>query len=646
MAELPVNLNQGVDLAGTTFVQQGYAQPDVSAMEQLKNLAGTGLDAFSKYKMEQAEMKSKSLLEEFTGYKRKSALDEEIGKLDDQEASIREQLGTIGPGNVRRDTSMAELATLEQTRDNLIRDREAVDQGLLSYEEYRRRAEKLFYEQVVHTPGLKQDIAKVMNEFLGLDPRGEEAAIEIEKRKALMKTQADELKTFRSDMRKSGFWDLRFTPEENVQRFGQAFLDMQQLRTRREFRRENFNDQQAYTTAEREAQANQRMKELSDLSGPALSGMGRLGEVDIWTIKPAEWMNMDPELVDNWVNHVNTQALALIDEIKSEQYMNPELKSERVQPLIDSITDRRDLLLGMIRATEGNEQYERQAQRLKNEHSIRLEYLVKNIHLSQPDALMLEAMRVMWGESNLTNRGKIETLMLQLMNGGLPDLSGGLEDPTVQDTLASYQEILKSSRNYLDSGQEFDEQQWTAVRTTMNSLSRTFPDELNSETRQQMQAMAAREDIMKKYEAEDAKGYANFMRAAMLSQEHELEEAKGEFSLRGVKPSQYHLTKEDGVWMITPTSIAQTDIPKRTGQASRKSATERRLQDNQQRLRDAVKDFNTQRGYIGNMITARVRATGMSETYAAADVARALGLNLSDVKVKPQVGFAEEAGVE
>jgi hypothetical protein len=627
MAEIQARPSQEVDISGAAHVAPRNATDPSGATaaaraEALGTAVDAGISVFQHRQKKQAEadaeIVSKSLLEEFTGFGRKQELNEQ---LDDAFDAEEEQ----------RDISSSSLATIEKTKDTLEREKAAVDQGLLSLEEYRRRAESLFYQQVVQTPGLKTEIATVMSEYLGIDPRGQTAAIEIENRKAAAKAAAAGNTKLKGQMIGDGYWVGNKTDEWNFANLGQANLDYRQALKRMEFRQARLNFIQDRDKFEREKIANQTLQDLNTVQSSALRKMGEFGELNVTGMTYAQIRDMSPDSRDLWIKNIEQTAQGYKDVVTAQTFQNDQI-GDRAQPLLDSIDARRDMLIGILKQDGTQELLEQQLARLNTLNDITVQSFLNSELLTDPEAVALAAMREVWGETNLTNKVLIERVSLRLMRG---------------DTLSSYEEILKSTAKALDFGIELDEPQIQSLVKQLGTMSRHMPDEFNSEVRQQMSRLAANEEFMKIFEKNDPRAHANFTRSMVGNQKIELQSLQQDMQNMGVRGSQYFLQEEEGTWMITPTTHAVNKFVEGAtlhglhGQVTRKGSEDDALKF----YRSQVQPINSTRGLLTNMVDARALAEGVSTAEAARMVATELGLNIKDVQEvvkEDKPGFGEE----
>jgi hypothetical protein len=654
MADIQAKPNQEVDISGVSHAASPSATDPSGATAAARAQAlGTAVDAgisvFQHRQKKQAEadaeVVSKSLLEEFTGFGRKQELNEQLDDAFDAEEEQRDVLGNAVPGSLERDISSSSLATIEKTKDTLEREKAAVDQGLLSLEEYRRRAESLFYQQVVQTPGLKTEIATVMTEYLGIDPRGQTAAIEIENRKAAAKAAASANTKLKGQMIGDGYWVGNKTDEWNFANLGQANLDYRQALKRMEFRQARLNFIQDRDKFEREKIANQTLQDLNTVQSSALRKMGEFGELNVTGMTYAQIRDMSPDSRDLWIKNIEQTAQGYKDVVTAQTFQNDQI-GDRAQPLLDSIDARRDMLIGILKQDGTQELLEQQLARLNTLNDITVQSFLNSELLTDPEAVALAAMREVWGETNLTNKVLIERVSLRLMRGQAPDLSGQTTEERA-DTLSSYEEILKSTAKALDFGIELDEPQIQSLVKQLGTMSRHMPDEFNSEVRQQMSRLAANEEFMKIFEKNDPRAHANFTRSMIGNQKIELQSLQQDMQNMGVRGSQYFLQEEEGTWMITPTTHAVNKFVEGAtlhglhGQVTRKGSEDDALKF----YRSQVQPINSTRGLLTNMVDARALAEGVSTAEAARMVATELGLNIKDVQEvvkEDKPGFGEE----
>ena len=647
MAKIDVNLNQGVDLSGASFVNPGHVADNTQTAKQVTALAEGGIDIFKAGKRAAAAEQSKSLLEEFTGFKRKSEIAAKEDELLDTEGSLREDLNNAAPGTIERDLTNDALMTLEKTKDSLARDRAAVDQGLLSLEDYRRRAETMFYQQVVHTPGLKNEIAAVMTEYLGVDPRGQEAAIEIENRKAAAKANATQNTKLKSQMIGDGYWVSGKSDEWNFQNMAQANLDYRQALKRMEFNQANLNLLQDMDKDGRQRAARRTLADMNTLQGNALDGMSKLGDLNLFELTYPEVRELSEDDRALWMSNIRASADQFLNIIGQQQAGNEEIGT-KADPLRQSIEARRDLLIDILSQNDSQELLEQKLNRLKSLNDITVQSRVSDVFVSQPNAQNIAAMREIAGESNLTGKAVIENVMLKLFRGDTPDLVTA-EPEERNDTLRGYEAILQGVSRSLDAGFELNEEQLGAVVKQLSGMSRHYPDELNSRVRQQMDRIASNKELMNKYKTVDPRGYDNFMKSLMNNQQVELESLAEDMANKEAMPSRYFLSKEDDVWLLTPTTLAvdnHAEANKPRGRSAVGRKGEHDKDSAEKVLRDKVQTINLSRGLITNMIRSRQQALGISEQAAAREVATSLGLSLKDltkaVTAEENKGFGDD----
>ena len=656
MANIKVQPLDSVDVSGAQYSQPPVATDPSGAAraaeaEALGTAVEAGIDIFKhrqkKSAEENAEIQSKSLLEEFTGYERKQELNQQLDTAIDAEDAQRIIMDNATPGSLERDMSATSLAQIEKTKDTLEKEKLAVDQGLLTFEEFRRRAESLFYQQVVQTPGLKAEIAVVMGEYLGIDPRGQTAAIEIENRKAAAKAEAAKNTRLKGIMMDHGFWVVGKSDEWNVANMGQAAMDYQHAQARREHRRKNLDWIQQQDEVTRKREANLALEDLHKSGPTALRQMAQIGDMNLLDgdITLQEMRTWDEDTRATLVAGFQQIGNQYKQIIHSETYANDQI-GDRVQPLLQAIDDQVDLLSSIVMQEDSQELLEQKYNRLKTLNDITVQSYLNNQVLTQKDAVAMAAMREVVGETNLLAKTKIENIMLKLFQGNAQDLLS-LEEEERGDTLAGYEKMLQSVSRALDSGYELDETQQNTIVKQLSTMSRHQSDELNSKVRQQMNRLATNEDLMKMFKQVDERGYRNFSRAVVQHQRVELDSLQEDMENKRIRGSRYYLKEEDGHWLITPTSMAvnkQTQLSTRgrvRGQNKQQGDTSKA----EQALRDPVKQINATRGLITNMIKSRALVAGIPESEAARQVAEELGLNLKDVTETPKQeekpGFGE-----
>ena len=618
----------------------------------------SGLETLS-YKRHTAEAESKSLLEKFTGFERKAALLGDEDELITREKHMNDMLdASNGPGSNAFALGMQEKEQIKRARGELEKKKDAVDQGLLTYEQYRRDAETLFYQQVAMTPGLKDELAGAMSEYLGIDPRGQTAAIEIEKRKAEMKAGRDTLSTMRSSMQNLGLWDKWRTEEENFQMYSTTFKRRARAIGDLDFQKKQLEAAGALSEAQKKVSAQEMNGLLVEAQPQALASMSFFGQYNANTMTASDFINMPEADRLKWRVALQKQR----DTFAGVGQQYKALLGDHFDPAPhqESIDARFDLIDGLLR---GDMKEEMIAQRLKlmaDENSYMIENEKNGILANNGVARRLAAISDIFPGEVLSKSIATANVATDLLMGRTPDLSE--DDPEkAQETLRDFQFLLQNMSNKMPEVKSWTDDQINETGLMVMNMSKQQPDSLDHATRQQLFRVSGDKLYMDRLAGVNPRRHKiltdNIMRHQEVHNEGVTTKLDRAIRTAGltVKTDSFFLKKEDEKWMLVPTSKVSepktldlkdgTDSVVATRGQRSVDARNKRQTDG---LANITASMNNARGaQWTDLIQSRANSLRVSEQEAARQIALTVGLSDKDVTPKGDAtperpGFGDE----
>lgn len=643
MAKIDVKVNDQVDASGASFVQQSTAVADTSLGDTIGVLGDTAAAAITRNRERAAEAGSKSLLEEFTGHRRLQAISEEQDALLDQEEEINAKIGKqVTSNDPAAALSEQQLASIQKTKDQLDVKKAGVEQGLLTLDEYRLQAETLFYQTVAMTPGLKDEVAAVMGDFLGIDPRGQLAKVTMEERKAALKAGRDEMKVIKSGMQKDGAWDLSLTESENLARFGPRWLEEQRALAELDKDGKQLAVDSAATDKAMEGKAEEIRRKLITAEPAVLKRMSQFEGLNAFNLSAADLRSMDKDTLGAWAAHITAEEQTVISRINALESgtrgkLNGELHKE-------NIASRATLLREIVSGKLSDDALQAKLNRLDLENKLQVEDVKNGILLTYPEATRLAALTdIMSGELLAINLSQSKTI-IDILNGRVPDLTT-LSAEEANDKRNTQAWTLNQMSLNADKVKDWSSSLMRQSGILASNISKHQPDELDTQTRQQLNKLTADKGWADRLEAEDPRTFRivqqNTQRHQEVMTNNLSTKYKGIIEKSGLDldgNDQFMLQKEDGKWSVVPTTKAvESALPPLTsknvvgGGKPSESAIRLREKNIQEGLDKMFLGMNGNRGMMNNLIQSRANLQGISESAAARSVAVAIGLSASDV---------------
>ena len=636
-----------VGVGGSEFVPETPRQAVGTGPARLANLVDTGLQGFKAYKKHTAESEAKSLLEKFTGYERKAALIGEEDELIDREMELQKTMDNAKGGTPAFALSRNEMAQVKRARDQLEKKRDAVDQGLLSYEQYRRDAETLFYQQVAMTPGLKDELAGAMSEYLGIDPRGQTAAIEMEKRKAQLKQGRDTLSTMRTSMQKLGLWDEFRTEEENFQMYSTTFKQRARAIGDLELQKKQLESVTALSNAQQKVSATEINKSLVEAQPQALASMSFFGQYNANTMSASDFVNLPEEDRLNWRAALQQQR----DQFASVGNNFKAMLGDHFDPAPHqaAIDARFELIDGLLSGKQKEDVIAQRLKMLQDENNYSLEFEKNGILMDNTTARRLAAISDLIPGEVLAKDITASNIVAELLMGRSQDLVESVDPAKRDNTLQAYQWTLQNMTKGWDIRKDWDDNHVKESGQILVGVSRHLPDELDHATRQQMFRLAANTDFMSRLAQVDPRKHSILSKNLLEHQtvHNDGVRVKLERSIQThgatATPDNFFLKKEDDIWMLVPTSAAlePVDAPElggvgfARGRRGTLGAASKAQTANIASLGQVTASMNNARGAQWNsLVKARANALSISEAEAARQLSVDIGLSSKDVTPK------------
>jgi hypothetical protein len=631
---------------GTGFVETTPRQAVGTGPAQLANLVDTGLQGFKAYKKHVAEGEAQSLLEKFTGFERKAALIGEEDEIIDKETELQKTMDNVKGGTPAFALAQNEMAQVQRARDELDKKKAAVEQGLLSFEQYRRDAETLYYQQISMTPGLKDEIAGVMSEYLGIDPRGQTAAIEMEKRKAELKQGRDTLSTMRTSMQKMGLWDEFRTEEENFRMYSTIFKQRARAIADIDFQKKQLEAAGMLSEAQKKVSATEINMSLLEAQPQALASMSFFGQYNANSMSASDFVNLPEEDRLQW--RANLQAQRDTFATVGQNFKSVLGDHFDPAPHQEAIDARFELLDGLL---SGKQKEELIAQKLKlmaDENTYMIENEKNGILANSATARRLAAVNDIIDGQVLAKEITASNITVDLLMGRNPDLLDNADPGKREESLKTYQFLLQSISNKVGDVSKWNDNQVNETGLLALNMSKHQPDELDHATRQQLFRLSASKEYMDRLSQVNPRRHAILASNIMKHQEvhndgiiTKLERSVNSEGLK-VSPASFFLKKEDDTWMMVPTSAAaepkSPDLSSTADTVVRtrgQKAVEARNKRNTDGLSRITASMNNARGAQWNsLVQSRANALGLSEAEAARQISNDIGLSAKDVAPK------------
>jgi len=652
MAKINVDTNISEGVGGADFVQQGSAVANTLAPDALAAIAEGAKDVFVIGKKEEAKQASKSLLEELTGNDR--LLD--IAKQEQDAFAVENDLAN----EIAADPSSAQgpqgqqLEQVQGLKQKLAREREAVVQGLLTNDEFRIRAEQSFYQMVAMTPGIKSELAKVMGEHLGIDPRGQTAAVTMAARDDITAKTDTATKKIVGELVSSGFYDSNISEKANIMKYWPHVQKDMQAQHELKVLTDTLNGQGIIDGAERDAAAKTARSWVAQAEQRSLYSLGAFKGQNIFDLSSNEIVNMDEETRVAWAQSIQAQGVQFSSVLNGlETSTGASFAANR-----DTVQQQQELLLSIINSTQLNDQLTQNLAIGKARNDILVEAAKADIAMTQPQAVKLAAYSKFMNISNMIGVNITgSTMVLQGLNGDIPNLENlGAEDK--EATLDMYVDSAKStSQTYDLDPKSITDNDIGNMGNVGTMISDQDPVALGSiKPSLQLFRLASRPDFMTRLESVDpvkaqrlSQGVIKHQKAVGQNYNKEIssiiESTTGAHKLDSL---DFHLEKVEDTWLVVPNTGADVK-PAPVGGGDSSAAASAALSKRATAVMEQTKNeltvkLNRTRGMINNMVISRAAATGLPVAQAAKQVAQDLGISTIDgEEVKP--GFAEEAGV-
>lgn len=628
-----------VGLGGSDYVQAGVQQAVDTTPEQIKIATDAALAGFKEFKVDRAETSAKSLLEEFTGFGRKKAIMEQEDALLEEEATLADTIQSgATEGGPQFDVAVQRQAHVKRALDDLAVQRDAVEQGLLSYDEYRRRAEMMFYQQVALTPGLREEIAGAMGEFLGIDPRGQTAALMIEQRKAEAKSDADDNAKMVTQLVAEGLWDDNQTREQNFQQFGPIWRQRTARAKEIERKTKELEFADKLSTAKLKQLSSGLMQDVVAITPQAMAklNIGPNG-LKVSELTSADVINMDKQVNADWRNQIQIDANTFKRQLREWEMMSQ--GNFKADAHIASVDDRVALLDRILAGKLPQEQLQQQIEMLKNQNEIAVQTELTNL-LSHKEVVQLAAINDALGGETLPFLIQQNRVVMELLSGVAPRKKGMPEEEWNERVQAYHVLIQKMDSVWTaPDTSHVDDSFVTVTGDTLGTILKHSPTELQDDLRRRAFKLMTSPSFMTRLKQHDPGTFNELARHAephIEALESNLQKklaAQLETSGRDFGPQDLYLKKADNMWILSATDNAAT--PRALREGTRLSGTidpaqkEALIAERERAIVSQTASLNTT-GTLNDLIKARSLLFNVPEEEAARWVAGGTGISLKN----------------
>lgn len=658
MAEIKHDAVGDVDVSGATFTQRSHEVADTFAPNVLEFLGKAGLDAFKRTKMEAAEGEAKSLLEELTGSQRSQQLAKEQSEVFQVEADLATQFSSQEPGSEEQDLTRSQLLGLQEQKEMLDLHQEALVQGLLTEEEFRTKAEASFYTQVALTPGIKDELASVMSEFLGFDPRGQTAKVTLDARKKLSES-VDRARRNQIDiLSKSELWNNAQSDDANIAQFWPLMQKrMAGVEALRDLN-EKLSTEKNIKDAEMGALKQNANGWISDALPLALTEMADFNGVSAYRLTVDEIRAMPDQTRTDWVDSINATAAEFTTPIAELSLRT----GDDYKVAFDAMQARQQILLGIVSGADSDEILTARLKRAQNEFNIELEMEKARLVRDQRGILTLAALAdVIPVQNMLETHSSSLGFLINGMKGTVDNLEN--EDPETQKSVLNMynQTVSQVTAAYLNDPKKVPDDQIATAGRAGNMIANQSVDGVGEEERVRLFKLAGAPGFMERLEVA-APAEAQKMKEGVIKHQTVLGRNWNRVmsntlvdSPVALNPDDFHLQRvggEDASWQVMMNTETTNRLIEDTlkagaelGSSGQSLATRKKFAT--QRVADLASelqlDFNRTRNLMNSMVAAKSAALSIPETEAAKLVARDLGISRIDIEqAKEPQGFGEE----
>jgi hypothetical protein len=665
MAKINVTPQMDADLSGTEHVQQGTTVADTFAPQATKAIAEGALNIHKAGKISEAREMGKSLLEEFTQAEEQINLGEQQAAIFAEEEEILREHAKAPAGSEIRERTTAQLLGLEQQKKQLEVDREAVIQGLLSNDEYRKRAEMAFYQQVALTPGIKEELAAAMGEFLGFDPRGQTAKMTMAARAAKKEGESLAKKKMVDLMVGQGAWLNGFTDDQNIEMFWdkvsgslRAAQSAKELTTK-------LNTEEKLTAAGNTLKIADFNKKFAEAEFSIINGMSTFGNKNIYTMDRAAWLATEDDVKEAWLKDNTSkynQALAVINDADQATGGNDSFKAYK-----ETLKNHHDLVQNILLSKQYDDVLKNNLSIAKQQNQIILEGHKHGIMVTQQDAAYLAAFNDLFnGSGLLANNIVAGQIILKGLQGIRSNLSG-LDPKDLDATLKQYQAVMQSTmQRFSANPKQWDDTDIQDMGKVAQMIADQKTRDLDHATRAQLLSATGNADFMKRLEAanpEQAEDLRNSIsqhqKAASDTYSNTIKDAAQRVNL---DTKDFHIYKSEDVqgWALGVNtdaqpklgSVGRTSVFGVNPQSDEERAARRsgKAQEAQAQLERSLNRMGSGQ-LLNNLINTYVNTEGVTPDIAMKTVAADLGISLEDVEpvkvtpgktpVEEKPGFAE-----
>ncbi len=629
MAKINVNDNIEGEIGGAGFTQQGTAIANTLAPDIAVALADTAKGLYVESKKAEAVTESKSLLDEFTG--REHTVFAEEGEVDDPIAE--------SPDVQEVPQTTAATEQIEGLKKQLAHERKAVAQGLMSNDEFRLRAEQSFYQITALTPGIKSEIAAVMGEYLGIDPRGQTAQITMRDRDNAAAADAARNKQLVSALITERMYDPGLSDEENISKnwpiIQKSALAMKNI----DMEMKRIALWTAETTQDKQIAANNFRAWIPEAERTALNLMGVYKGTNILDLTPQEVINIDPETRAAWAHSASLQAGSLTQVLNSVETST----GENFATNRDTVDDHLELVLSILKSEQLNDALTTNLSVAQTRSDLLVKAAGLNIAMTQPEAVTLAAYNdIGINTANMLGVNVEATrIVLQGLKGDIPNLSSA--DPKDKATVIErYTGTLRDVANsYAKTPKDYTDADIGNAGNVALMVANQDPAVLNSiKPSLQLFKLVAKTDFMTRLEKVDPEkaralkqGVVKHMEAVGYNYNKEISTVYQNTGAEQLDAMDCHIEKVEDTWLVVPNSDVDAKLaPNSASPHSRSQALSKKDAGVVDAKRSAlVASLNRTPKMIPNMVNCVVAITGLPPSEAAKQVAQDLGISVTDV---------------
>lgn len=622
-----------------TFVQQGV--PDSTLAKGLQTFGTMALDARKGALEAEASGEAKNLLQRFQG--------KEVVGLQRQQSAAEVEKGAAaalladkesGLPTEAQETLGKHIGDIAELQENLAKRQEAVLAGIMSNSDFRLQAEKLYYQVLAKSPGLKDEIAAAMSEYISFDPRGQTAKLRMDALNDTNAADAARAKAAQKDrdenrkmLKDAGLWNKDWTYDQNVN----TYLDWQQQETRSNKKTEFLKNVRArgeiLDVAQQETLRNEHLADLkaaggahSKFSTVIQDKAGNVINVAMWS--PSQVLAENSETKAALLQSYALKRDAAIEEL--EMWASETSKAQgkdSFQPYIDAINREFETITRILQGKDVSEIEEELKKVWENRNAVILATKTHEIMLGHPDIQTLSALNNLI-DPDLLAQATAFSLGTQVLTDILLNKAGTIPEELSEKEHDNLGLPLNKLRDTYKRGAELSDPE---VRASGNLLLSLVNAEVSDEGKSLANKHRIAETLANKKYMEHLERVSPSKYEKILKRARPVLQEMGQFTAGVVQrewkskaeefpeaaptfnPKNYHLEFKGGVIEVVPN----------TGVVDNLDAD---------RVIDAQNSFNnSSRRLMKNMVSAYMELFDTSPQQASVWVSRELGFSPKDI---------------